>query len=323
MSIRASKIIRVGTLAVALTGCSGGAGGTETDASSSGGSSSGASASEGTAGTTTGMTTGSTGATSGGTSGGMSSGGETSGSSGGVELEPFSFFVTSLKAMQELSDDPLGFGGDLRFGEVGPGAGLRGADKICAAIAESSMPGSSVKEWRAFLSVTADAEGKQVNAIDRIGEGPWYDRLGRLVAMTRADLVHDRPLGADPAIVNDLPNEWGIPNRRPDPNLPEEDNHHMLTGSTMQGTLFGPKETCLDWTSAMGDRDLEGRPQVGLAFPRPGGMESMAKNWMSALLESGCAPGVNLIEMGPPQPDQTTVGSGGGYGGFYCFALSP
>lgn len=323
MSIRASKIIRVGTLAVALTGCSGGAGGTETDASSSGGSSSGASASEGTAGTTTGMTTGSTGATSGGTSGGMSSGGETSGSSGGVELEPFSFFVTSLKAMQELSDDPLGFGGDLRFGEVGPGAGLRGADKICAAIAESSMPGSSVKEWRAFLSVTADAEGKQVNAIDRIGDGPWYDRLGRLVAASKADLLHDRPLGADPAIVDDLPNEFGIPNKQPDPNLPPEDNHHVLTGSNDQGALFGANATCLDWTSAIGDRDLEGRPRIGLSFPRQGGMDSMSRNWISALIESGCAPGVTLVPTDPPGPDVVDVGSGGGYGAIYCFALSP
>ena len=46
-------------------------------------------------------------------------------------------------------------------------------------------------------------------------------------------------------------------------------------------------------------------------------------NWMSALNESGCAPGVNLVETGPPNPSHDTVGSGGGYGGFYCFALSP
>ena len=51
------------------------------------------------------------------------------------------------------------------------------------------MPGSSVKQWRAFLSVTAGEDGLAVNAIDRIGEGPWYDRLGRMVAPTREDLV--------------------------------------------------------------------------------------------------------------------------------------
>jgi hypothetical protein len=46
-------------------------------------------------------------------------------------------------------------------------------------------------------------------------------------------------------------------------------------------------------------------------------------NWMSALDEAGCGAGVNLIEMGPPDLNNATVGSGGGYGGFYCFALTP
>jgi hypothetical protein len=56
----------------------------------------------------------------------------------------------------------------------------------------------------------------------------------------------------------------------------------------------------------------------------PGGsMDGSMANWMSSLDESGCAPGVNLVEMGPPQESSTTVGSGGGYGGIYCFALTP
>jgi hypothetical protein len=44
-------------------------------------------------------------------------------------------------------------------------------------------------------------------------------------------------------------------------------------------------------------------------------------NWMSSLAEGGCAPGVNLIERGGAR--MPTVGSGGGYGGIYCFALVP
>jgi hypothetical protein len=48
-----------------------------------------------------------------------------------------------------------------------------------------------------------------------------------------------------------------------------------------------------------------------------------ADNWMSALDEAGCAPGINLIETGPPDPRNPTVGSGGGYGGIYCLALTP
>lgn len=303
------------SLALLLAGCGDASGGAGTEGA--GTEVAGTSAGE----TSAAPTSTSSGATGEGSEGGEGSSGS---SSGGAALEKFSFFVTSLQSMQALSGSQLGFGGDLRFGEVGPGAGLRGADKICAAIAEMSMPGSAVKEWRAFLSVAKDEDGAPVNAIDRIGEGPWYDRLGRLVANARADLLHDRPLGADPAIVDDLPNEWGVPNKRPDPNLPEEDNHHVLTGSDVLGVLFGANATCLDWTSAMGDRDLEGRPRVGLSFPREGGpVMSSSTNWISALIEAGCAPGVTLVPTPPPGPDVVDVGSGGGYGAIYCFALTP
>ncbi len=261
------------------------------------------------------------------TSSSSSGGNSSSSSSSGGTTEKFSFFVTSLKALQELSGNPEGFGGDLRFGETGPGSGLRGADKICATIAERSMPGAGQKPWRAFLSAVADENGMQVNAKDRVGEGPWYDRLGRLLAANKTDLLTERPTGADPAIINDFPNEDGVPNHQPDPNQGQVDNHDMLTGTNAMGMLFGPTATCLDWTSNLGDLATEGRPRVGHSWPRfgpkpPGGDGSMA-NWMSSLNESGCAPGVNLIEMGPPIPGEVTVGSGGGYGGFYCFSLVP
>jgi hypothetical protein len=231
----------------------------------------------------------------------------------------FSFFVTSVRAIRELSGNVQGFGGDLRYGETGAGAGLRGADKLCATIAERSMPGASAKEWRAFLSVTDDGTGHPVNAIDRIGNGPWYDRKGRLLAMTKADLLFDRPKGADAAIINDFPNEDGVPNHRPNPNEGLVDNHDMLTGTNRQGHLYAATATCLDWTAKTGNQAVEGRPRVGHSWPRAGS----GINWMDALTESGCAPGINLIEMGGPLPGANTVGSGGGYGGFYCFAMVP
>ncbi len=188
------------------------------------------------------------------------------------------------------------------------------------------MPGAGQKPWRAFLSAVADENGKQVDAKDRIGEGPWYDRLGRLLAANKTALLTERPAGADSAIINDFPNEDGVPNHQPDPNQPAVDNHDMLTGTNNLGTLYGSKSTCLDWTSNLGNLTLEGKPRVGHSWPRncPGGMSPCPmRNWMSSLDESGCAPGVNLIEMGPPSPTSTTVGSGGGYGGFYCFSLVP
>lgn len=183
--------------------------------------------------------------------------------------EPFSFFVTSLKAMQRLSGNEDGFGGDLRFGETGEGAGLRGADKICTTIAEQSMPNNG-KTWRAFLSATRGEDGQQVDAITRIGSGPWYDRTGRLVAANLADLAQERPAGADEAIVDDLPNEDGVPNHAPDFTAGDVDNHDALTGTNEHGKLFRDEagSTCNDWTSAIG---ATGQPHCGHSWPRRGG----------------------------------------------------
>jgi hypothetical protein len=243
---------------------------------------------------------------------------------GGVDphtLPHFSFFVTSLQALQDLSGNQLGFGGDLRFGLVGPNAGIRGADLICTTIAERSLAGAGGKQWRAFLSAGDDGTGQPVHAIERIGPGPWYDRLGRMFAPDRASLLSIRPQGGDPIIRNDFPNEHGVPNHDPD-GTGEVDNHDMLTGSNAQGHFEGPTRTCLDWTANAGDEAVEGEPRVGHSWPRDGS-DFELNSWISSLVESGCAPGVSLIEMGPPDPRSNTVGSGGGYGGFYCFALIP
>jgi hypothetical protein len=284
------------------------------------------------------------------------------------QLERFSFFVTSLKAMQELSGDPHGFGGDLRFGETGDGAGLRGADKICATIADKSMPGAGKKTWRAFLSaVEGGPSGGPVHAIDRVGDGPWYDRLGRLVSSNKADLMQVRPASADPLIKNDLPNEEGVPNHNPD-GTGEVDNHDVLTGTNDQGQLYADDShvTCNDWTNSA--RDTADAPRVGHSWPRMGGGGGggrpgrggrdrpddsavpnpvpmgggavpmgggagpmgggdrggfSGENWMSALSESGCGAEASIIEMGAPDDENPTVGSGGGYGAIYCLALTP
>lgn len=234
----------------------------------------------------------------------------------------FSFFVVSMKAIVEQSGKADGFGGDLRFGETGKAAGLRGADKICRTVAEKSLPGSSVKGWRAFLSATAGVDGKQVDAINRVGAGPWYDRLGRLLAPTKADLVNVRPANGDATIQLDLPNEDGVPNHRPDPSKPADDNHHMLTGSSTNGTLKSATSTCKDWTVAEADA-AHGLPGVGFAWPRGGRVSNQGSHWMSTYDAHGCGRGFGIVENGPGNPSILTVGDGGGYGGFYCFALNP
>jgi hypothetical protein len=227
-------------------------------------------------------------------------------------LPRFSFFVTSLAAMRELSGSQNGFGGDLRFGEA---TGIAGADKICTTVAEKSMPGAGAKGWRAFLSASQGGDsGGPTHAIERIGSGPWYDRTGRLVAMNTAGLVPGpRPAG-DAAIANDLPAEDGVPNHM------GVDDHDTLTGSNQQGRFGGDmRSTCADWTSAVG---AAGRPTIGHSWPRNPNDLRNGGNWLSDHPAPGCAAGVNLIQNGGGD-GTPIVGGGGGYGGIYCFALQP
>ncbi len=232
-----------------------------------------------------------------------------------ITLDKFSFFVTSLKGLQTLSGSEKGFGGDFRMGKTGDGAGLLGADSICQCLAEKSMPGSKVKQWRAFLSVSKGPDGKQVNAIDRIGQGPWYDRIGRLLSNNITELKNTRPAGADVAIKNDLPNEDGVPNHTPVPGQASQDNHHFATGSTTTGTLYA-NETCQDWTSV----STSDKARCGFSWPRTS--TGSAAHWISGWDTPGCAAGIEITNtMGGGSGG--IIGGGGGYGGFYCFALNP
>ncbi|HET9956818.1 MAG TPA: hypothetical protein VFQ61_20120, partial [Polyangiaceae bacterium] len=249
-------------------------------------------------------------------------------------LAKFSFFVTSLGAMRDLAKEfgagDQGFGGDLRYGEA---TGLAGADKICRTIAERAMPGAGKKTWRAFLSATKGGENDgPIHAKDRVGKGPWYDAVGRLVATNLEDLLQDRPRGADPAIINDLPNEFGIPNHKDGApgctGMACPDNHQVLTGTNEKGMLYSFSTsgqmggtqytswdaTCHDWTT----REQVGRPWCGHSWPRQGS----GTNWMSSYYDAGCAPCIAITERGGVLTSEACVGSAGGYGGFYCLAIN-
>jgi hypothetical protein len=249
-------------------------------------------------------------------------GADGSGATGGDDelLETFSFFVVNLEAVRQLSGNSEGFGGDLRYGETGPGAGLRGADKICAETAAMSDPAAASKPWRAFLSATTGGtDGGPVHAKDRIGTGPWHDALGRLVASDLTQLLMERPGDADPAIRNDLPNQYGIPNHRDGGCTGSEcpDNHQILTGTAPDGTLYteltpNTDSTCDDWTS----KEPEGKPRSGHSWPRAGSGAS----WLSAYDGDGCAACTMAPAPGTEPP--RCVGSTGGFGGFYCFVTN-
>jgi hypothetical protein len=313
-----------GTGTGGASGGSGGAGGnTGGSAGGSGGSAGGNGGNAGGSGGNAGGAGGATGG--GGGSGGAGSGGyggggdgspdgapaETGGGSGGPDTSNFSFFVISQRALTVLSGKPEGFGGDLRFGKPD---GLSGADELCRRAAEMGRPGAGSKTWRALLSVASGSGGMPVHARDRVGQGPWYDRNGRLLAMNLEGLfAGDRPMG-DAQLINDMTNERGEPNHRVGVNgyNPSQlfDNHDTLTGSNAQGRLQAGG-TCNDWTAASG-----GRPMIGHSWPRSA---NSGRHWVSDHSAPGCTPGVDRTVGGSGSGG--CVGCSGGYGGFYCFAV--
>jgi Protein of unknown function (DUF1554) len=191
----------------------------------------------------------------------------------GTEAPPpgddFSFFITSTSG-----PDGGNFGG------------LTGADEFCRTKAMAAVPASASKQWRAYLSTDT------VNAKDRIGTGPWFNRDGVMVAASVAALL-------DPAMnminkANGL-DETGavVPGRGDTPN-----QHDILTGSTAEGVSSG--NHCANWTSSAADV----MAQVGHFDRQGGGADPMS--WSSAHASQGCTA-------------QAFVNTGG-RGSIYCFA---
>ena len=124
---------------------------------------------------------------------------------------------------------------------VGPGkgadlGGIESADQHCQMLAQRH--GAGGKTWRAYLS-TQEAGGKPaVNARDRIGNGPWQNFKGQVVAASVDDLHSDNnKLGFDTSLSERgqiIPGVGFAPNR-----------HDVLTGSTPEGRAFPPGESHL------------------------------------------------------------------------------
>lgn len=175
----------------------------------------------------------------------------------------------------------------------GPGdganlGGLEGADAHCAALAEAA--GSSGKTWRAYLS-TSGAGG--VDARDRIGNGPWYNAKGQLVARSLDDLHYSNVNFTKETALDENGNM--VNGRGDTPN-----QHDILTGSNPDGSAS--ENTCDNWASSSED----GSAMVG-HFDRTGG-GAIPESWNSAHGSRGCS--------------QANLQATGGNGYFYCFAVT-
>lgn len=252
------------------------------------------------------------------------------GSGSCVETTPasFSFFVMSLEAVKEFSGSEEGFGGNL--------GGLAGADAYCQRAAQKAGAARnlvSCKTWRAFLSVTDDGTGKAVNAIDRVGNGPWHDVHGHLLASDRAGLLQLRPAGDTAVVWTSGYQQWPfnqcLTTELGNCNHSYGDTHDTLTGSNRQGQLYSAdkKYTCNDWTSA----DVNVSLPIGHSWPRRlDGTDPGEAHWLQAHTNctsgppggggggscNGCGKNINITDS-----MEAGVGGDGGYGAWYCFAV--
>jgi hypothetical protein len=182
---------------------------------------------------------------------------------------------------------------------AGPGdganlGGLKGADAHCQKLAAAAGAGN--RTWRAYLSTSASGDQKAVNARDRIGEGPWRNAKGVVIAQNVADLhSENNKLTKETQLT-----EKGevVSGRGDTPN-----KHDILTGSQLDGTAFAADagdKTCRNWTS-----NGEGSAQVGHHDRQGGGQNP--NSWNSAHGSKGCS--------------QENLRGTGGDGLFYCFAV--
>jgi hypothetical protein len=191
------------------------------------------------------------------------------------------FFVTSAGS---------GEGADL--------GGIDGADRICQSLAQAAGVGG--RTWRAYLSTQAVGGAAAINARDRIGNGPWQNAKGEVIARSVDDLH-----SANNRITKQtaLTEKGEMVNGRGDtPN-----RHDILTGSQPDGRAFaaGEDRTCGNWTKSTRGAAMVGHhDRMGLRD------DDASKSWNSSHLSRGPDGGCS----------QADLRSTGGDGLFYCFA---
>jgi hypothetical protein len=190
------------------------------------------------------------------------------------------FFVTSVGS---------GKGADL--------GGLAGADRHCQTLANAA--GAGKRTWHAYLSNSAAGGAPAVNAIDRIGRGPWQNAKGVVVATDVENLHGNNNLTKQ----TNLTEKGTVVNGRGDtPNM-----HDILTGSQTNGVAFPADKdmTCGNWTKS----GTDGAVQMGHSDRQGLSEDYYAKSWNSShASRGGCS--------------QDALKSTGGAGLFYCFAVN-
>jgi len=194
---------------------------------------------------------------------------------------PMSFFITSV-----------GKGDGANYG------GVAGADAYCQQMAMAAGRGGAT--WHAYLSTQGAGA---VNARDRIGNGPWYNARGQVVAMNNGvlhgDTIDQARVGNAMGKQISLTEKGTVVNGVGDmPNT-----HDILTGSRPDGTAFtdGMDHTCNNY---MSNTDGMGQVQLGHSDKQGGNNSS----WNSAHGSRGCS-----------QPNLVATG---GAGLLYCFAVN-
>ena len=168
--------------------------------------------------------------------------------------------------------------------------GLQGADQRCQSLAKEAGAGDRI--WRAYLSANG------VDARERIGQGPWRNAKGVVVAKNLEDLHANPNITYETALTHrgEPVNKNGMK-----PNM-----HDILTGSQADGRAFPPDKgdtTCRNWTSSgegsafVGHHDREGLKD-----------DAPSRSWNSSHPSKGCS--------------QDNLRSTGGNGYFYCFAAN-
>lgn len=200
-----------------------------------------------------------------------------------AQANAMTFFVTSAGP---------GKGADL--------GGLEGADRHCQTLATAA--GSTGKTWKAYLSTQAVGAATAVNAKDRIGNGPWQNAKGAVVAKSVADL-HSAGNNITKQTALTEKGE-GVNGRGDTPNM-----HDVLTGSQADGTAFPADKdmTCGNWTkSGAGSAMVGHHDRIGLRD------DAESKSWNTSHPSRGPDGGCS----------QNDLKSTGGAGLLYCFATN-